>query len=62
MLLAEGMLAVGIMGVGTIVRVCLKVFLILGILGMVGNKGFGTEGLGTMGVGMVLVCLLNCSE
>ena len=42
------------MGVGTIVRVCLKVFLILGILGMVGNKGFGTEGLGTMGVGMVM--------
>ena len=62
MLLAQGMLAVGMMGVGSIVRVCFKVFLILGILGRVGILGFGTEGLGTVGVGMVLVWLLNCSE
>ena len=50
------------MGVGSIVRVCFKVFLILGILGRVGILGFGTERLGTVGVGMVLVWLLNCSE
>ena len=60
--LAQGMLAVGMVGVGLIVWVFLKVFVILGMLGRVGMLEFEPEGVCTMVVGMVLVWLVDCSE